>query len=87
MRVAPDRDDVANAERVGQRVVGGDERNAACARGRGQACNVGVVDADASALDRMHRCERAQQRRLADAVGAENRDDLRLRDAEIEAGE
>ena len=84
MREASDGDDVAHAQRVEQDLVAGDEGDAQRALERPQARAVDAVDQDAAGARGVQPRDRAQQRRLSDAVRADDRDELAGRQPGVE---
>ena len=84
VRKATDRDDVADAQRVEQHVVAGDQRDAQRSFDRSQGRDRRAVDANRTFGRRVQAGNRAQQRRLPDAVAPQYRDQLAGREARVQ---
>ena len=84
VRESADRNDVAYAERVEQQLISGDECNSACSLECAELCERSSAEQNRAVPGGMQSCNRAQQRRLSDAVWAEQRDELTGSDACID---
>ena len=76
-----DRDDVGDAECIEKNLVARDKADAACPFERLETRRRRPIQKNRSGFERVQARNRAQQRRLADSVGAEQRDELARSDA------